>query len=298
MKRSILLAVAVLLALSVMLAGCGAKGTPADSENSDNTKASDSASEKSDSSEDSSTQSNSDDSWGKIKSKGKFIVGLDDAFPPMGFRDKKGEIVGFDIDLAREAAKRMGVEVEFQPVNWDTIIMEINSGNIDVIWNGLTITEERQEKISFTKPYIEDKQILVVGKNSPIKGKADLAGKLVGLQAGSSSKKALARDAETLESIKEVVEFSTNDEALLALKNGQVEAVIVDEVVGRYYIEKDRENYIILEDHFGLEEFGVGLRKTDGAFLKLLDETLEEIKEDGTATEISKKWFGEDIVKK
>lgn len=298
MKRSILLVAAMLLALSVIFAGCGAKNESADSEGSNNSEVSDNVSDKSDSADNNSEEDESDTSWDDIKSKGKFIVGLDDAFPPMGFRDSKGEIVGFDIDLAKEAAKRMGIDVEFQPVNWDTIIMEINSGNIDVIWNGLTITEERQEKINFTKPYIEDKQILVVGKNSPIKGKADLADRLVGLQAGSSSKKALEKDAETFKSIKEVAEFSTNDEALLALKNGQVEAVVVDEVVGRYYIEKDRENYIVLEEHFGLEEFGVGVRKSDGTFLKILDETLDKIKEDGTASEISQKWFGEDIVKK
>jgi len=239
-----------------------------------------------------------DDSFQKIKDKGYFIVGLDDAFPPMGFREEgTNNIIGFDIDLATEAAKRMGVEVKFQPVVWDTIIEELNSGKIDVIWNGLTITEERKEKIAFTKPYIEDKQIIVVQNGSAIKGKSDLAGKKVGLQAGSSARKALEKDEATFKSLGEVVEFTSNDEALLDLKAGRLDAVVVDEVVGRYYIAKKPGDYAVLEDHFGLEEFGVGLRKNDQAFLAELQKVLDDMKADGTSAEISQKWFGENIIK-
>ncbi|MCX7920885.1 MAG: amino acid ABC transporter substrate-binding protein [Clostridia bacterium] len=243
------------------------------------------------------TSSTTDDSWDKIKKKGEFVVGLDDAFPPMGFKDKDGTIVGFDIDLAKEAAKRMGVNVKFQPVNWDTVTLELKNKNIDLIWNGMTITEKRKQEINFTKPYIEDKQILVVAKGASIKGKADLSGKKVGLQSGSSSKEALEKDKATLSSIKEVVEFPNNNDVLMALKMGSVEAAVVDEVVGRYYIAKDSDSFVVLEDHFGLEEFGVGIRKEDTAFLNELQKTLDEMKKDGTSAEISKKWFGADIVK-
>lgn len=239
-----------------------------------------------------------DTSWTDIQDRGYFTVGLDDAFPPMGFREEgTNDIIGFDIDLANEAAKRMGIEVKFQPVVWDTIIEELNGGKVDVIWNGLTITEERKGKIAFTDAYIEDKQIIVVQKSSDIASKADLAGKVVGIQAGSSAILAVEKDVATYESIGEFVEFSSNDEALLDLAAGRLDAVVVDEVVGRYYIAKKPDDYNVLEEHFGLEEFGVGLRKTDAAFLAELQKALDEMKADGTMAEISNKWFGEDITK-
>ena len=243
------------------------------------------------------SETETDTSWQEIKEKGYFVVGLDDAFPPMGFREEgTNEIVGFDIDLAKEAAKRMGVEVKFQPVIWDTIIEELNSGNVDVIWNGLTITEERQQKIAFTEPYLENRQIIVVQKDSAINSKKDLAGKNVGRQAGSSAKIAMEKFPDTLNSIGESFEFGSKDEALLDLSTGRLDAVVVDEIVGRYYITKKPDVYRVLDEHFGEELYGVGLRKGDKSFLDELQKTLDEMKADGTAAEISNKWFGEDLV--
>ncbi len=239
-----------------------------------------------------------DTSWTDIKERGYFIVGLDDAFPPMGFREPgTNDIIGFDIDLAKAAAAKMGIEVEFQPVIWDTIIEELNGHKVDVIWNGLTITEERKAKIAFTDAYIADRQIIVLQKSSDIKDKAGLEGKSVGIQAGSSAIDAVKRDAATFDSIGELVEFGSNDEALLDLASGRLDAVVVDEVVGRYYIAKKPDDYKVIEENFGEEEFGVGLRQTDAAFLAELQKALDAMKADGTAAEISEKWFGEDITK-
>jgi len=287
MKKVLFTVLAVVLAFSMVLTGCS--GTkPAENQ----------AAQQSDEKDNAAANNQSEDkSWEEIKQKGKFIVGLDDAFPPMGFKDEDNNIVRFDIDLAKEAAKRMGVEVEFKPVVWNTVILDLQNKNIDVIWNGLTITEERKEKIAFTKPYMEDKQILVVAKGSDIKGKADLAGKKVGLQDASSSEEALAKDEATYKSIGEIKKYTSNDEVLMDLKAGRIDAAVVDEVVGRYYISKHADDYVILEDHFGFEEFGVGVRKEDVSFLNELQKTLDEMKADGTSAEISKKWFGEDIVK-
>ena len=114
-----------------------------------------------------------------------FVVGLDDSFPPMGFRDDQNNIVGFDVDLATEAAKRMGMEPKMQVVNWDTKELELDSGNIDAIWNGLSVTPEREEAMLMTKPYLKNDQVIVVKKDSGITKKADLEGKNVGLQKGS-----------------------------------------------------------------------------------------------------------------
>jgi polar amino acid transport system substrate-binding protein len=110
----------------------------------------------------------------------ELIMGLDDTFAPMGFRDEKGELVGFDVDLANEVAERIGMTIKFQPIDWSMKENELNAGNIDLIWNGYTITPERQEKVAFTKPYLENSQVIVVLADSDIKTKADLAGKKKG----------------------------------------------------------------------------------------------------------------------
>lgn len=239
-----------------------------------------------------------DKSLATVQEKGEFVVGLDDNFPPMGFVDESGEIVGFDIDLANEVAKRMGVKAVFKPCEWDGIILSLKNKDIDVIWNGLTITEQRQKEIAFSEVYIKNRQIIVVGQDSDINAKADLAGKVVGLQMGSSSEDALNNDAETVATLKEVRQFANNTEALMDLAAGRVDAVVVDEIVGRYYIEKKPEVYRVLEDNFGQEAYGVGIRMEDESFRAELDKVLNEMKADGTAAEISKKWFGEDIITK
>lgn len=227
----------------------------------------------------------------------KIVVGLDDNFPPMGFRDDKNNIVGFDIDMAKEATKRMGLEVEFKPIDWNSKEAELSGKRVDVLWNGLTITEKRKENILFTNPYMENRQIIVVAANSPIKTKADLAGKVVGTQEGSSSIEAIEKDAATMNSFKELKKYGDNVAALMDLKTGRLDAVVVDEVVGRYYIAKKPGEYAVLTEHFGSEEYGVGLRKDDKELLAKLQKALDEMKKDGTSAKISKQWFGEDIVK-
>ncbi len=239
-----------------------------------------------------------DPSFDTVQKKGKLIVGLDDSFPPMGYRDDSGAIVGFDIDLAQEAAKRLGVAVEFKPVQWNGIIMSLNKGDIDVIWNGLTITEERQKQIIFSKPYLDNRQIIVVQVGSPITDKSSLAGKTVGLQLGSSSETALNSDREVASSLKDVRKYSANTEALMDLAAGRIDAVIVDEVVGRYYISRKPESYRILNDDFGAESYGIGFRKDDESLRDAIDRVLDEMKADGSADKISDQWFGDELVKK
>jgi polar amino acid transport system substrate-binding protein len=281
-KKSFIIVLTVILSLALALTGC-ANQKPADSTANDQ-KPGENASQ--------------DTSWDDIKAKGYFTVGLDDSFPPMGFRDEKGEIVGFDIDMAKKAAEKMGVEVKFQPVVWSGVIMELNNKNIDLIWNGMTITDERKAAIAITKPYLANKQIIVVQKDSAIKTKADLAGKKIAVQAGSSAVGAVQKDEAAFKSLKEMVEFPNNTEALMDLAAGRVDAVVVDEVVGRYYVSMKAELYTILEDNFGEEEYGIGVRKSDEAFLNELQKALDSMNTDGSATEISEKWFGADIVLK
>jgi polar amino acid transport system substrate-binding protein len=226
------------------------------------------------------------------------VIGLDDNFPPMGFRNDKNELVGFDIDLAKEAGKRLGVEVTFKPIDWNAKEAELNGNRIDVLWNGLTITEERKTNILFTKPYLENRQIVVVTDKSPVKTKAELAGKVVGVQDGSSAVEAVQKDAATAKSIKELKKFGDNVTALMDLSAGRLDALVVDEIVGRYYTGKKPGEYRVLEDNFGTEDYGVGTRKGDTDLAGKLDKALTDMKADGTAAKISTLWFGKDIVKK
>jgi len=227
----------------------------------------------------------------------KVVIGLDDNFPPMGFRDEKNQLVGFDIDLAREAAKRLGIEVEFKPIDWSAKEAELHGKRVDVLWNGLTITEERKKHINFTKPYMANHQIILVPSASEIQTKADLAQKVVGAQEGSSAIDAIQKDAPVYESFKELKTFGDNVTALMDLSAGRLDAVVMDEVVGRYLAEKREGEYRVLEDNFGTEDYGVGVHLENTDLHAKLDKALDEMKQDGTAGRIATEWFGADIIK-
>ncbi|MFC5542359.1 MAG: amino acid ABC transporter substrate-binding protein [Bacilli bacterium] len=228
--------------------------------------------------------------------KEKLIIGIDDHFAPMGFRDENNEIVGFDIDMARAAAEKMGVEVEFQPIDWSTKESELSSGRIDLIWNGYTITDERKEKVLFTKPYLENAQVVVTLADSPIKKIDELAGKQVGVQALSSALDALNEHPISKEV--KLNEYKDNVLALQDLKNGRVDAVVIDKVVIEYYMTQEPDTFKILDEELAPEQYGVGVKKGNEALLEKLQAALDEMNEDGTAAEISEKWFGEDRVLK
>ena len=227
----------------------------------------------------------------------KMVVGLDDNFPPMGFRDEKNELVGFDIDMAREVAKRANIEVEFKPIDWNAKEAELLGKRVDALWNGLTILEERKEKILFSDPYMVNKQIIIVKAGSPIKGKADMVGKIVGAQEGSSAVTAMTKDKELSDKFKQTKLFGDNIAAMMDLETGRLDVVVVDEVVGRYYVNKKPENYTVLTEDFGTEDYGVGFRKDDEATRNKVNDVLTEMKKDGKAAEIAQKWFGADVIK-
>lgn len=236
------------------------------------------------------------DSYESLKEKGSIVMGLDDTFAPMGFRDDKGELVGFDVDLAEEVFNRIGLEVEFQPIDWSMKETELNSGNIDVIWNGYSITEERKEKVNFTQAYLKNKQIIITLADSSINNKEDLKGKKVAVQNGSSTLEAINKEPEIVATFEdgEPVLFDTNNEAIMDLEAKRVDAVVSDEVLARYYIkQKNPEEYKVLEDNFGEEEYGIGIRKEDKRLIEEINNTLNEMKKDGSYQKVYEKWFGE-----
>lgn len=227
----------------------------------------------------------------KIKEKGKFIVGLDDQLPPMGFRDEKGEIIGFDIDLAKEVAKRMGVEVEFKPIVWDTKEISLNQGEIDMIWNGLTITEPRKKAMSFTKPYLQNKQVVIVPNGSDIQTIANLKDKTIGLQGGSSAQDAVEANEEAFKSFKEIKKYENNVDILMDLQIGGIDAAVMDSVLALYLIPKNNFDFIVLGEDFGTEDYGIGMRLEDTDLASEVDRILDEMRTDGTFDTISKNWF-------
>lgn len=239
------------------------------------------------------------DTWSKLEERGTIIVGLDDTFVPMGFRDNNGNLTGFDVDLAKEAIGRIGLDIRFQPIDWNLKEQELESGNIDLIWNGYTITEERLKKVNFTNPYLDNRQVIVTLSNSDINTKEYLNNRIVATQNSSSSLEALEKSG-AIANFKngKAILFDTYNEAFMDLEAKRVDAVVADEILARYYIaERGTEKYKVLEEDFGDEEYGVGLRLNDKMLLEKLNKVLDDMKADGTAGKISEEWFGENIVK-
>ncbi len=223
-------------------------------------------------------------------------LGLDASFPPMGFEDENGEIVGFDIDLAKAVCDYYGIELECIPIDWDNKDAELQSGNIDCIWNGLSITDERLETYCMSRPYLANRQVVIVPENSTVKALSDLAGKKVALQSDSSASEALMANEELYSSLSEIVELRDNLTAIMDLQSGNVDAVIMDEVVARYVIEKSGEPVVILDESLAPEEYGIGFAKENTELCKAVEDALTALKEDGTLKKISEKWFGEDKI--
>jgi polar amino acid transport system substrate-binding protein len=239
--------------------------------------------------------SGGDSSLREILNKKRFVLGLDDSFPPMGFRNEANEIVGYDVDLAREVCSRLGVGLVLQPIDWNAKEQELNTGEIDCIWNGFTITEERKQAINFTPPYLKNAQVIVVKSESAVRTLKDLAGKSAGTQAGSSSVEAIDGAPEFKASLKQVVEYKDFLTALMDLDVGGVDAIVIDLVVANDNINRSGKNFRILSETLGEEEFGIGFRKNDKALADKVWETLLAMAKDGTVGRIATKWLGADI---
>lgn len=229
------------------------------------------------------------------KDSNEFVLGLDDSFPPMGFRDENNEIVGYDIDLAREACARMGMTFRAQPIDWSAKEQELNTGKISCIWNGLSITPERQEALTFSQAYLNNAQIVVVKADSGIKTLRDLAGKKLGVQAGSSAADAIDGVPELKNSLKEIVEFKENITALNDLEIGGVDGVAMDSVVAEYSIKTTGKNFVVLDEGLAPEQYGIAFKKGNTELRDKVQNALNEMAADGTIAKISDKWFGRDI---
>ena len=279
MKKFLSIALAAVLTLSVF-AGRGNSSSSAPEESSSASQ----SSQASASSEDAASGSGNNE---------KLIVGLDDQFPPMGFRDENNELVGFDIDLVKAVGEKLGMEVELTPIDWTTKELELNGDKVNLLWNGLTITPERQETMLMSPAYIANAQVVLVQADSGITTLADLSGKTVGLQDTSSADAAFA--ATDVAASCEVIKAAENTSLLNDLKIGRLDAVVIDKVVADYYLAQEgNEGLVQLEEQLADEEYGIAFKKGNDELADKVLTALQELVDDGTAAEISQKWFGED----
>ena len=229
---------------------------------------------------------------------GTLIVGFDQDFPPMGFLGDNGEYTGFDLELAQEVAKRLGLEYQAQPIAWDAKDMELESGNIDCIWNGFTMNS-REDDYTWSDPYIDNSQVFVVAADSGIENKSDLAGKVVAVQKDSSALAAL-NDEENKDNIalrdsfSQLIEYADYNTAFMDLEQGAVEAVAIDIGVAQYQIDKREEGaYVMLagdDNKLASEQYAVGFKKGNEELRDTVQDTLDEMVKDGTFAEIAEKW--------
>ncbi len=227
-----------------------------------------------------------------VKAAGTIIVGFDEGFPPMTFKDKKGEVVGFDIDFAREAVRRMRLKIEFKAVRWDDIIPSLNRGDVDVIWSGLNILDERQHQMSFSKPYLQNGQVILVKKGSGITRLDQLEGKKIGYEKGSTSEITL-RTKEAMQNLfGAIIDYPDNEKAMGDLEAGSIDALIVDKIMASYSVKAKPKAFFILPGEYGKELCGIGFRKSDIELRDAVDAIVDEMKKDGFLDKIAKKWFG------
>lgn len=263
MKKSLALLTALVMVVGFSLTGCGDK--------------------------------KEDTSLADVQAKGELVMGLDDSFPPMGFRDEDQNIVGFDVDVATAVAGKLGVELKLQPIDWNSKEQELSTGNVDCLWNGFTKTEQREKEMNLSDPYMKNTQVVVVLADSDINSIADLAGKVVDVQSGSSAELAIDNMPDFKDSVKELVAISDNVKAMMDLGIAGADAVVMDEVVARYYMEKDPGTYRLLDESLADEEYVIGFEKNAQSLRDAVQKALQELAEEGTLAEISTKWFGQDI---
>lgn len=247
-----------------------------------------------------SKSSTSKDNWENYASKKSITIGFDNTFVPMGYEDDKGNNVGFDIDLANAVFKEYGIKVKWQPINWDLKETELKNGKIDLIWNGYSITKERQAKVAFTNPYMKNEQVLVTKKSSGIDSFEGMKDKVLGAQSGSSGYDAFTSKPEVLKDLvkdNDATQYETFTQALIDLKNDRIDGLLIDRVYANYYLAQEGEldQYNIIESKFDGEDFAAGVRKEDKTLVKKVNAAFKKLYETGKFQEISKKWFGEDV---
>lgn len=234
----------------------------------------------------------------KALGKDELVIGIDEAFPPVTFKDINGNMAGIDIDFARELEKRTGTKIVFKPVEWENIIPALLAKDIDVIWSGMSITPEREAKVDFVKYSQGPKGVAFVLNDSNINTVEDLQDKILSAQAGSFQETDLKNGTIVpVDSWKEIRSFSTLPEAIIDLGIGRVDALICSPESAGYYIEKTLQQstkFRTVDIGYGLGVSGIALNKGNQELKDALQEVVDEIIADGTASKITMNWLGLD----
>ena len=230
------------------------------------------------------------DNWNDFQTDKKVVIGFDNTFVPMGF----------DIDLANAVFEKYGIKVQWQAINWDLKETELKNGNIDLIWNGYSKTDERESIVQFTKQYMVNEQVIVVKKSKNIKAISDLKDKVLGAQNGSSGYDTFNSSPEVLKNIvknNDATQYESFNEALIDLENDRIDALLIDKVYANYYLKQQNklDDFNILNAGFESEAFAVGARKADITLVNKINEAFHELYREGTFQKIANKWFGEDV---
>lgn len=240
------------------------------------------------------------DNWNDFENQKTIVIGFDNTFVPMGFQDKFGKNIGFDIDLANEVFKKYNIKVQWQAINWDLKETELKNGNIDLIWNGYSKTSEREKTVLFSDEYMINEQVIVTKKSKNIVNKDQLKDKVLGAQNGSSGYDSFNSNSEILKSIvknNDATQYESFNEALIDLENDRIDALLIDRVYANYYLKQQNklQDYNIINAGFEGDSFAVGARKADTTLVKKVNEAFKELYKEGKFQEISNKWFGEDV---
>lgn len=296
---SVLLASAMVMS---MFAGCGKKAddTAADTAQEENkdSAAEDGAAEDA---ADETADTEGTDAGEAEEGAGKtFTVGFDAEYPPYGFMDENGEYTGFDLELAQAVCDLEGWELVKKPINWDSKDMELNSGSIDCIWNGFTMNG-REDDYTFSVPYVDNSQVIVVAADSGIAALADLAGKTVGVQAASAALDLLNSEeeggqkalADTFGSLNQFADYNT---AFTELQAGALDALAIDIGVAKYQLKSRGEGFVMLEETLNTEQYAVGFCKGDQELCDTINADLQKLANDGTVAALAEKYEIADMV--
>ena len=233
---------------------------------------------------------NPDQSYNRVKAAGVLVMGHMGDFPPMVFTDKDGDVVGFDVDLATEVCSRLGVKLKLQLINWADKEKDLYSGNIDCVWNGMSVDETRASAMNLTDPYLTNRLVFTV-KNKSYNSLDSLKGKKVGVQKASTAWSMLEQ-SDVKKDFKEIGLYESMSLALEALEKDSLDAVYMDEVAAKYWNVSHNKDYVVLEDGLHNEFYAVGFRKTDKTLRDTINAVLTSMKKDGRFVEITSKWFG------
>lgn len=276
MKRKV---ISVLIAAGMMISlfsGCGSKDSAADAP----------AEAKKESQEEAKGE------------KTTFTVGFDAEYPPYGYMDENGEYTGFDLELAEAVCELEGWELVKKPINWDSKDMELNSGSIDCIWNGFTMNG-REEEYTFSVPYVDNSQVIVVAKDAGIEKLTDLAGKTVGVQAASAALDVLQSEegqkalADTFAALNEFADYNT---AFTELQAGALDALAIDIGVAQYQLKSRGEGFVMLEETLNKEQYAIGFKKGNQELCDIVNADLQKLTDDGKVQELAEKYEIADMV--